>query len=559
MIIEIKHGKIKGTREGDMLAFKNIPFAKPPVGELRFKPPVPVEDWTGVLDCTQYGPRPCQNPPPWCEDRDTAVYSEDCLNLNVWTPAIDNKKRPVAFYIFGGGHMEGSNSEIGYSGPNLAHGRDIVVVMANYRLGALGYLYLGHLLGEEYKASGSLGLLDQVLALKWVRDNISYFGGDPEKVTIIGQSAGAKSVCSLLVTPEAKGLFRGADAMSGTLQCITDIETDMALTRNFLKAMNLSEQDAHKLLDCEVKDILLAQEKANETYFKAESYGPTADGVVLPLNIEKYIKEGNVPQIPVIIGYTKQELWPYPGSDHSHVSLSEIKARMTWKFGDNGAYVMKKFQEYGQNTDFMEAYGKVMTDYTYIQGCIRTANYLVDAGLPVWMYRWDFKGGLIANHSSDVEALFGRTNPQKRNWNKEISDRIDYTFQDAILNFIVDGVPSSSYLPDWKVCKSNNGFQMIFDEVYKLIEIDLNGYDKDFPLQVMRLKYPSLQAVLREIITSTEEAMKRQGITVTHAQTITSQSVISANIVIATVPILIVYPFCQKYFIKGVMVGSVKG
>ncbi|NLX71430.1 MAG: carboxylesterase family protein [Clostridiales bacterium] len=488
MIVEIKNGKIRGSKEKGMLAFKNIPFAKPPIGDLRFKPPVPVENWEGVLDCTKYGPRPCQNPPPWCEDRDTAVYSEDCLNLNVWTPAIDNKKRPVAFYIFGGGHMEGSNSEIGCDGPNLAHGRDIVVVSPNYRLGALGYLYLGHLLGDEYKASGSLGLLDQVLALKWVRDNISYFGGDPEKVTIIGQSAGGKAVCSLLVTPEAKGLFRGAVAMSGALQCITDIETDMALTRNFLKAMNLSEQDVHELLNSKVEDILMAQEKANEIYFKAESYGPTADGIVLPLDIEKHIKEGNVPQVPVIMGHTKQELWPFPDAEH-HESLSDIQARMTWKFGDNGDYVMRRYEEYRRKADFVEAYGRIMTDYTYIQGCLRTAKYFVDAGLPVWMYRWDYEGGLIANHSSDIEALFGRTNPQKRNWNKEVSDKIDRAFQDVILNFIIDGVPSSSYLPDWKVCKPGNGFQMIFDEEFKLNEIDLDEYDKEFPLQVMRLKY----------------------------------------------------------------------
>jgi len=206
------------------------------------------------------------------------------------------------------------------------------------------------------------------------------------------------------------------------------------------------------------------------------------------LDIEKHIKEGNVPQVPVIMGHTKQELWPFPDAEH-HESLSDIQARMTWKFGDNGDYVMRRYEEYRRKADFVEAYGRIMTDYTYIQGCLRTAKYFVDAGLPVWMYRWDYEGGLIANHSSDIEALFGRTNPQKRNWNKEVSDKIDRAFQDVILNFIIDGVPSSSYLPDWKVCKPGNGFQMIFDEEFKLNEIDLDEYDKEFPLQVMRLKY----------------------------------------------------------------------
>ncbi|MDR3248407.1 MAG: carboxylesterase family protein, partial [Treponema sp.] len=114
--LKINNGTIKGVCENGMYVFKGIPFAKPPIGQLRFMPPVPVDNWVGTLDCTSYGPRPCQVPPPWCVDKDTAVYGEDCLNLNVWTPVADGRKRPVAVNIFGGGHMEGSNSEIGSEG-----------------------------------------------------------------------------------------------------------------------------------------------------------------------------------------------------------------------------------------------------------------------------------------------------------------------------------------------------------------------------------------------------------------------------------------------------------
>ena len=138
----IKNGLIEGIREEGSIAFKGIPFAKPPVGKYRFKAPVPCEDWEGVLGCTKYGPRPVQVAPPWCQDRDTAIFDEDCLNLNVWTPAVDGKKRPVIFNIFGGGFMEGSNSEIGSEGYRLMKDRDVVVVAPNYRVGALGVLYL---------------------------------------------------------------------------------------------------------------------------------------------------------------------------------------------------------------------------------------------------------------------------------------------------------------------------------------------------------------------------------------------------------------------------------
>ena len=170
----IKNGLIKGCRESGTTAFKGIPFAKPPIGEYRFKAPVPCEDWEGVLDCTEYGPRPIQVPPPWCVDRDSAIYAEDCLNINVWTPNIDGEKRPVIFNIFGGGFMEGSNSEIGSEGYRMMKERNVVVVSPNYRVGALVALYLREIFGDEYKDSGNLTLLDQILALKWVKGNIEY-------------------------------------------------------------------------------------------------------------------------------------------------------------------------------------------------------------------------------------------------------------------------------------------------------------------------------------------------------------------------------------------------
>jgi len=169
MDIRINNGIVRGLREQGSISFKGIPFAKPTKGKRRFLPPEPCDDWFGALDCTRNGPRPPQTPPPWCLDSASAKYRESCLNLNVWTPAIDDKRRPVLFNIFGGGHMEGSNSELGSEGSRLLQDRDIVVVSSNYRIGALGFLYLGHLLGNDFASSGSLGLLDHILALKWVQ------------------------------------------------------------------------------------------------------------------------------------------------------------------------------------------------------------------------------------------------------------------------------------------------------------------------------------------------------------------------------------------------------
>lgn len=487
MELAIHHGRIRGGFEQGMYAFKNIPFGAAPVGSLRFKPPIPAPKWDGVLDCTKFGPRPIQTPPPWCVDRDIAVYAEDCLNLNVWTPGVDMKKRPVVFYIYGGGHMEGSNSESGWDGPHLVGSRDIVMVCANYRVGALGYLYLEKALGEGYEASGCLGLLDQILALKWVKENIAFFGGDPDRVTIMGQSAGGKSVMNLLVSPLAKGLFHQAIAMSGALQSIKDASTSAKLTQTFLHAIGLGEKDALQVLEKSPREIAAAQEKANETYFKAESYGPTADGIVLPEDVESYILAGNLPKIPVLMGHTLEELYLQPGTDQTDIDDESLRKKLTWKFGLGGGYVFDQYKKARRTMEYAGAYGHVATDYTYVQAFLRTASLLVEAGLPVWLYRWDFRGGTIAHHSSDNEALFQRMQPAMRLGHEASCDHICEVIRDAWLSFIETGSPACASLPGWPACQQGNAARMLLNHACRLEPIALDGFDRDFPLQVMRL------------------------------------------------------------------------
>lgn len=243
MKVETTCGWIEGVREGRFEVFKNIPFAAPPIGPLRFKPPQLPQKWDGVRDCTAYGPRAVQDRSK-PENAGAWMSEADCLNLNVWTPGVDQQKRPVLVHIHGGGLCWGANSDAGSEGQRFAQDREIVVVSIQYRLGVLGYLHLRHLLGEEYAQSGNCGLLDQVAALRWVRENIERFGGDPENVTIMGQSAGGRSVGGLLVTPQAKGLFHKAILQSGAIQSVHDEKTARALTRQILEAFGLQEGDA---------------------------------------------------------------------------------------------------------------------------------------------------------------------------------------------------------------------------------------------------------------------------------------------------------------------------
>jgi para-nitrobenzyl esterase len=326
------------------------------------------------------------------------------------------------------------------------------------------------------------------MALKWVKKNISCFGGDPDRVTIIGQSAGGKSVNSLIVTPAAKGLFHKAVAMSGALQSITDIPTDMALTKNFLSALGLTEKNAEKLLSCPVKDILQAQEEADKTYFKAESYGPTADGITLPLDITKYIQEGNLPRIPVMIGHTLQELYLPLDADQTDIGDEGVSAKLRWKFGDNAPYVMEQYRKARASLPYTSAYGKIATEYTYVQACMRTAELFAAQGLPLWLYRWDYQGGQLANHSSDNEALFGRTNPVKLKKEPEAAAFVDRLFQDAVLSFIEDGRPRSPNLPEWKPCTQANISRLLINQELKIEILEKFDYDADFPMQAFRLK-----------------------------------------------------------------------
>ena len=206
--IETTAGKISGYQENGLHIFKNIPYAEPPVGELRFAPSVPKKPWGDVLDCTAYGPvAPQRVDPVMNPGREVVMDEARCLNLNVWTPGQDNKKRPVMFWIHGGGFSFGSGSWT--DGSKLAATGDVVVVTINYRVGIFGFLYL-----ENQMAN--LGMLDMITALKWVKDNIAAFGGDPDNVTIFGESAGAVAVCCLMAMPGAKGLFHKAISQSGT-------------------------------------------------------------------------------------------------------------------------------------------------------------------------------------------------------------------------------------------------------------------------------------------------------------------------------------------------------
>ncbi|WP_457947725.1 carboxylesterase/lipase family protein [Pseudarthrobacter sp. alpha12b] len=294
--------------------FLGIPYAGPTSGLNRFRPSVPALPWTGVLDCTAPGPAAPQNPenpaPPGAKPR---IWSEDaCLNLNIWSPASDGPARPVMVWIHGGAYLSGANSDGMYDGARLAAAAGAVLVSINYRLGALGFLHLADLLGPGYGDSSNLALLDQLEALRWVRRNIGAFGGDPDNVTVFGESAGAAAIGTLLGMPASEGLFHRAIMQSGTAERYRRPEDSARITALFLELCGLEESSANHLLTLPVERLLEAQ-AALERRVAAESFAvplpfqPTVGTPSLPVPPLDSVRSGVNACVDLLIGTNLNE------------------------------------------------------------------------------------------------------------------------------------------------------------------------------------------------------------------------------------------------------------
>ncbi|MFC0457476.1 carboxylesterase/lipase family protein [Arthrobacter liuii] len=294
--------------------FLGIPYAQPPSGANRFRPPVPALPWTGVLDGTAPGPAAPQNPeapaPPGARPR---LWSEDaCLNLNIWTPGTDGPGRPVMVWIHGGAYLLGSNSDGMYDGARLAAAAGAVLVSINYRLGALGFLHLSDLLGPGYEDSSNLALLDQLEALRWVSHNIGAFGGDPRNVTLFGESAGAAAIGTLLGMPASEGLFHRAIMQSGTAERYRQPEDSARISSGFLELCGLDSRSADQLLTLPVERLLAAQ-AALERHSAAQSFAvplpfqPTVGTPSLPRPPLESVGDGLNGHVDLLIGTNLNE------------------------------------------------------------------------------------------------------------------------------------------------------------------------------------------------------------------------------------------------------------
>jgi para-nitrobenzyl esterase len=478
-VVETRKGRLEGAREGGVFVFRGIPYARPPVGALRFRPPEPSQPWSGVRDATRFGPSAPQRPMQlaFLPGFDVGPQDEDCLYLNVTTPGLDGARRPVLVWIHGGAFTIGSGSQSLYDASRLAARGDVVVVTINYRLGALGFLELSELLGEEFSGSGNLGLLDQIAALRWVRDEIAAFGGDPENVTIFGESAGGMSVGTLLGTPSAQGLFRRAIPQSGAAHNAHGPAVAREVAERMLAALGIPRGEAWRLREVPVARILEAQDKvAMEAMGRIAllPFQPVVDRDVLPESPLEAIRRGVARDVEVLAGATRDEWNLFGLMDPTLARMDEaaLVRRLERHVGDRARPLVDAYRAARAGrvpTDARALFLAIESDRVFRIPAVRLAEAQA-AHQPrtyKYLFTWEsplFGDALGACHGIDVPFVFGLVDAPGADrfigTGEGVRALADRTM-DAWLAFAAEGDPGHAELGDWPVYESSRRATML--------------------------------------------------------------------------------------------------
>jgi para-nitrobenzyl esterase len=420
LVVSTACGKVRGLQKGGIAQWRGIPYAEPPLGALRFLPPRPPVPWTGERDATRFGAVAMQPRDPatafLAGIGDNTAISEDCLVLNVYSPAADDARRPVVVWIHGGAFIMGSASQPLYNGSSFAALHDLVVVTLNYRLGLLGLLYLGDLAGEAYR-HGNVALLDQLAALRWVRENIAAFGGDPARVTVMGESAGAISIGCLLGMPAARGLFDRAILQSGAAGMVPLARADAtALAAGVLAELGV---DATGLADVPAERLMAVQAQLSRTRGLG-AFTPFVDGASIPRPPIEAVRDGGAP-VPLLLGSNRDE-WRLFDVLFGEASTAASRAAYLGRLGDDLLRIHAAYREAreargapgparGRSAD-AEAWVDVIGDAGLRMPVIRLAEAQARHA-PVWLYRFDwespaFEGRLGAAHAIELPFVWNQ-------------------------------------------------------------------------------------------------------------------------------------------------------
>ncbi|WP_052198385.1 carboxylesterase/lipase family protein [Pectobacterium fontis] len=458
--VRINDGELRGSTDGGIISFKGIPYAKPPVGALRWHAPQPTASWQGIKEATKFAAS-CMQPQlpaniviPWtAEYLANGPFSEDCLYLNVWTPTIKSDARlPVVVWVHGGGFSQGSGNVPIYHGQHLAK-RDVVVVTINYRLGVFGFL--AHpMLNAEKDGSGQFGMMDQVAALKWVNKNIEKFGGDPTQVTIAGQSAGAIAIHHLLTAPSANGLYARAIAESTAWSLTKLVPLDNA---NQLgeKVANLTGAHTLKELRALTAERLLDIHNANELGKEARFF-PVDNGDFIPAGSAQNTR------VPVLLGANYDEASAF-SPVWNLTTRDEYKKYLTTRFTQSAAD-FEKMYPVKSDSDVPSTIRRLLADASLI-GILNWADGRGKEAAPAYGYRFTHtEPGPLAErfqsfHSAEIPYVFGTLDVGNRPFTS-VDRQLSHTVQRYWVNFIRTGNPNGPGLADWPMLKNEQFMEL---------------------------------------------------------------------------------------------------
>ena len=481
-----RQGKVRGqASENGVKVFGGIPYGAPTGGANRFRPPQPAPAWTGIRDALTYGDQSPQLHTPgsplftsW--DRPVGE-SEDCLHLNVWTPAADSRKRPVMVWFHGGGFAQYNGSSPGYDGDRLCRRGDVVLVTVNHRLNVFGYLYLEGLGGQAWAGTANAGQLDLVAALQWVKDNIAAFGGDPGNVTIFGESGGGAKVCTLMAMPAARGLFHKAIVESGPMLKGVTRETATDTARAVLAALKLSPDQVGELANFTTAQILDAYKTVAHT--RERSLGPVVDGVSLPRHPFDPDASDLSAGVPLLIGSNKDEMTLFAGNP--------MTFGLTW---DNLPVALSPFLPHADVDQMVDDYRKlrpaatapdaffgITTQIFMTINTVRLAERKAAAGgAPTFVYEVDWEppvlgGRFKAPHAVEIAFVFDTVakSASMVGDGKEAQAMADQMCP-AWIAFARTGNPQIKTLPPWPAYEAKSRSTMMFN-LASQVASDPNG------------------------------------------------------------------------------------
>jgi para-nitrobenzyl esterase len=480
-IVETTFGAVRGRAVGRHLSFRGIPFAQPPVGELRFRAPQPLSRWAGVLDAGEFRSAAMQ-PASALAARGLASASEDCLYLNVTTPAADGQRRPVMLWVHGGAFTAGSGAAPSVYGGPLTETGDVVVVTINYRLGAFGYLLVEG-------GDANVGQLDQIAALQWTRDNIERFGGDPANVLLFGESAGAAAVAALLAMPAAHGLFRCAAIQSGTSNAAQRPAHAQLVTEAMMRLLGaesppaLWDVDAARLLDAQERAVADAADLArSRAGARAGRYAPVVDGRHLPENPLRCVREGRGPNVPLIIGSNLHEQTLFTGGipdrelDDARL-CSLVEAALPDADSARAQHLVDVYRasrrQRGLDAHNQAALSAIQGDARFRIPGIRLAEaqrrHQPETYSYLFCYRSRVRPRFGATHAMEIPFVFGTLEAPGLVRDllavDEAERALSRTMMQCWLGFARDGSPSHEGIGTWQTYDEEQRATLVFDTV----------------------------------------------------------------------------------------------